>query len=566
MDSKRSCTRSQLPTSWFVCALLCVAGVAASLAWACGGFFCQLVPIDQAGEQIIFRQDGNKVTAIVLIQYEGDAEDFSWVLPVPGVPEFELASDLVFPSLEQATRPQFVLSYEGQECFDEGDGFAQADSAAGGDAGPGDTDDGVEILQEEVVGPFDLQLVSSDDPQAMATWLDDNGYDLTERGSDLIGPYVEEGMNFVALKLRQGQGVGDIQPLKIAYESASPMIPLRLTAVAAVEDMGIIVWILGASQAVPLNYPHVEVNYTKLNWYNGTFAAYADYQGLVTDAMNETGDGLGFATDYAGTDIDVVSQLPDPDTYRLEVARLGNIADDGQFYSEAYNNFLFSQDKVAEILSRQLPLPEGEDEVVYSIPSLLQDAVGAEAMAAARNAVLNELISAIIAPLEETLTVFEGMPYITRLYTTMSADEMTVDPIFSFNPDIEDQALTRNATLTSRCTSRGTNWELRLGEGTGRDGELVIRGTGGTPGFGITVPEIDQPSISRTLLLSKTGAGEILVANDFEVADVETAGGGSGSALQDGPGSGFTLCGNGIGMMSLLSLVMLSGWHARRQK
>ena len=55
-------------------------------ARACGGFFCQAVPINQAAEQIIFRQNGDQVTAVVLIQYVGDAEDFSWVLPVPGVP------------------------------------------------------------------------------------------------------------------------------------------------------------------------------------------------------------------------------------------------------------------------------------------------------------------------------------------------------------------------------------------------------------------------------------------------------------------------------------------------
>ena len=30
----------------------------AATAFACGGFFCQQVTIDQAGEQIIFRRDG----------------------------------------------------------------------------------------------------------------------------------------------------------------------------------------------------------------------------------------------------------------------------------------------------------------------------------------------------------------------------------------------------------------------------------------------------------------------------------------------------------------------------
>lgn len=41
-------------------ATVAVSLAAAGTAIACGGFFCQLVPIDQAGEQIIFRRDGNR--------------------------------------------------------------------------------------------------------------------------------------------------------------------------------------------------------------------------------------------------------------------------------------------------------------------------------------------------------------------------------------------------------------------------------------------------------------------------------------------------------------------------
>ena len=89
---------------------------------ACGGFFCQLVPINQAAEQIIFHQDGDQVTAVVLIQYVGTAQDFSWVVPVPGIPELSTGSDVLFQALEPSTRPLFTLEFEGQACtFEEGD-------------------------------------------------------------------------------------------------------------------------------------------------------------------------------------------------------------------------------------------------------------------------------------------------------------------------------------------------------------------------------------------------------------------------------------------------------------
>jgi len=71
----------------------------ANSGYACGGFFCSFTPIDQAGEQIVFRQSGNEVTAMIKIDYAGRAEDFGWVLPIPTTPEISLGSDQIFPAL-----------------------------------------------------------------------------------------------------------------------------------------------------------------------------------------------------------------------------------------------------------------------------------------------------------------------------------------------------------------------------------------------------------------------------------------------------------------------------------
>ena len=49
---------------------------------ACGGFFCSQVPVEQAGEQIVFTYGPNGVTAIIQIAFQGSAEDFAWVVPV----------------------------------------------------------------------------------------------------------------------------------------------------------------------------------------------------------------------------------------------------------------------------------------------------------------------------------------------------------------------------------------------------------------------------------------------------------------------------------------------------
>lgn len=499
-----------------VCCLL-----TAHRAEACGGLFCQFVPIDQAGEQIIFRQDGKQVTAVVLIQYEGEAEDFSWVVPVPGIPELSVGSEQVFTPLELVTRPQFILETVGQPCPSVFDGLPLAGGLGGAVPNSAAEDDGVVILERIAVGPFDVQVVSSDDPDALATWLTENNYDLTERGRDLIAPYVEENMNFVAVRLRQDRGVGDIQPLVMKYLSDEPTIPIRLTAVAALPDMGVIVWLLGPARAVPLNYLHVVPNYTRLNWYTGTFNAYASYQGLITAAMNEAG-GQGFATDYAGRDLDVLSQLPRVATLTDELVRLSAVADDAEFVTQLAFGFVFDQGKITEILRRELPLPEGEDEFIYQVPELLRDVFTASQLTDARANIIIELNDTVIEPLDETLSVLDGDLYMTRLYTTLSAEEMTLDPGFSFNPDLDDQNLDRHARLDVNCGA----WALTLGKGTGRDGERVIDGTGPPPGFSI-VPPINQDAIWQTAMISTSGAPEIVTQKNFSTARISTRDDGS---------------------------------------
>jgi len=531
-----------------VLASVAVALLSAQEAAACGGFFCQLIPIDQAGEQIIFRQEGDQVTAVVLIQYEGEAEDFSWVVPVPGIPQLSTGSDLLFAPLELATRPQFVLETTGAACPQPRNDLDFTGGFGGPSVAPGAEDDGVDILETLAVGPFDVQIVSSDDAEALATWLADNNYDLTDRGRELIEPYVTEGMNFVALKLRQDQGVGDIEPLIMHYKSDQPMIPIRLTAVAALPDMGVIVWLLGDARAVPINYLHVKPNYTRLNWYAGSLSAYTSYQGLITAAMDEAG-GKGFATDYAGRNPDLLQSLPSVDPLNAELDRLAGL-DDANFVAQLASNFVFPQTKTLEILRRQLPLPAGNDEFIYQIPELVSDVFTAEQLASARTAIVSELSDGVVAALEESLAVFDGNPYLTRLYTTLSAEDMTLDPCFSFNPDLEDQSLERRATLHVACTLTGTKWTLTLGPGTGRDGVKVIDGTNLPPSF--QPPTIEQDAVWRTETVTTSGPPSVVTQKQFGVAQVTGENGGGGAPLC---GAGTGLCGTGI--LGMLGVMML---------
>jgi hypothetical protein len=374
----------------------------------------------------------------------------------------------------------------------------------------------------------------------MTRWLDDNNYDLTDRGRELIAPYVELGMNFVAMRLQQDKGVGDIEPIQLVYDSERPMIPIRLTAVATQPNLGVLVWMLGDSRAIPVNYLHVTPNYARLDWYNGPGFAYVSYQNLVTAAMDEVG-GQGFATDFAGRDAELLAPvLALPAQLRADATRLGALTDAAVALAQLINFSSFPGAKVLEIYRRRLPLPDGVAEATYGSSFELARLFTETTLRTALDGTLAELETDTVQPLESSLTVFDGDPYMTRLFTTLSADEMTLDPEFGFNADLPDQQLQRKATMAISCALGQTDWSLTLGEGTGRDGEVVVRGTGQPP---LTVPVaiLAQSAVKDASMIRESslgGGSSTVVDNRFNTEIVL-----GGDLFLGLCGQGLTACG-----------------------
>ncbi len=258
-------------------------------AWACGGFFCTTTPVDQNAERIIFTQNGDgTVSAYVQIEYTGSAPDFSWILPLPDaidaeavqVPEDAMAA---FTELEVATDP-VIMAPRRPSCVPPPPEFMRAAPAAA-----------VEVFASGEVGPYGFDVVGSEDPDALVTWLRDNSYRVTAEMEPLIDLYVDEEFVFLAMKLRPDKGAQDVEPVKVTYPSERPMIPLRLTAVAANPDMAVMVWIYGQHQAVPVNYAKMTIANDEL-----TFSDWGshDYRQLMGQKADEK-DGKAFITEYA---------------------------------------------------------------------------------------------------------------------------------------------------------------------------------------------------------------------------------------------------------------------------
>ena len=92
------------------------------------------------------------------------------------------------------------------------------------------------------------------------------------------------------------------------------------------------------------------------------------------------------------------------------------------------------------LLRKYIPMPESlraagiNENQFYSNISQFQSALGMTPVDGA--AFTAELEMRIITPLREAQAMIDGQPYLTRLYATVSPDEMTRDPLFHFNAEL----------------------------------------------------------------------------------------------------------------------------------
>ncbi len=285
--------------------LLCLSLAAAPVfvpatATACGGLFCDTLPVAQNAERILFELHGDgTVTTAVEITYSGDPEGFSWVVPVPETPDLGVIPGNALSVLDTATVPQIVPPPV--ECTDTGGSVIMSDNALAGSAPEDEDGDGVVVEDLPSVGAYEAIVVSSEDPNALVEWLNTNGYLITPEMEPQVAVYVQQGMKFLAMKLLPGAGVADIAPIEMTYEAEAPTIPIVLTAVGADPEMGVLVFIAGNERYESGNFVNLEVDEEHVQFHPAT--GENNYYPLISWMIDNAG-GKAMVTEYAAPSAD----------------------------------------------------------------------------------------------------------------------------------------------------------------------------------------------------------------------------------------------------------------------
>ncbi|MCB9738948.1 MAG: DUF2330 domain-containing protein [Deltaproteobacteria bacterium] len=510
----RTWMRGAERAGWMMVVL--VLAMTPGLAWACGGCFSPVLPpppgqvgsgqaVLQSAERVVFMRDEASKTSRVWVEvrYTGAAQDFGWVLPLPKQPTVTVGTTVGLDMLDGATAARYLTKPMGNEnCRDPSDGCDDdfqwggvTDAAGGGpnsgaDAGSSDggTAGGVTILDQGQAGPYDYSVIKGSDASKLQEWLDTRGYKTPTSATPIIQSHADKGDVFVAIKLQNGKGIEQIRPVVLEMHDAEPCVPLRLTSIAATDDLNVVVTLAGTGRAIPKNMMHVELNLARINWLSGA----NNYEQVVAAAIDEAA-GRAFLTESAQKGSDAAKGLPSdalldtkwaaeatnaydlaiglynadpggsktpwlhPDAAKIFVEKAGivepifktfGLKDGPAALAQLWACGSIWSGNTFSPIGNDTCIPAGES---FFSPSATWEAKDAKLVPADGKAFAAGLQKEIVAPLRELREQFAAAPVATRLVMKIGPTEMDRDPVFGFNAELPMVERDRTAKTWQVC-------------------------------------------------------------------------------------------------------------------
>lgn len=232
-------------------------------AFPCGGFVTPdaetILAASDAQQAILSRESDTVASASYRANVQGDAEDFAWIIPVPGpVLAVEEGNAQIFTLLEQATAPVWerALPEDDAGFTGFGCGGASKGDAALGSADVADRGNGVDIVAEGFAGDFQYTVLEADQADGLVAWLTDHGYD-TSVSAPAIARYVDDAAiayRWVAVQLRPDAAqVGEdlvLAPLTVRWgaDEGQPLVvsyPSRMASTSILDEVRTTLFVTG---------------------------------------------------------------------------------------------------------------------------------------------------------------------------------------------------------------------------------------------------------------------------------------------------------------------------------
>ncbi|MFO0735001.1 MAG: DUF2330 domain-containing protein [Labilithrix sp.] len=304
---------------------------------ACGGCFHPEPKVIVSGSEttsvvtdhrMVFKVSQNETILWDQVRYTGAPEEFAWVLPVRDGAKVELSRDEFIASLDAVTKtsvkgptrtcrdPNSNQSVTFNSSSPSGGGgcggsddeasFASApkseNSAGGGNASldAGSENEDVSVISQSVIGPYQSVTLHANNGEGISEWLETNKFQIPDNVKPVIDAYTKEGFDFIALRLRPGQGVQAMRPVRVVTPGADTTLPLRMVAAGIGAKVGLTLWVIAEGRYEAQNFPNGTVDETAIKW--DAKAGRSNLTTLQQDLMAGN-DGRTWLTEVSSTQV-----------------------------------------------------------------------------------------------------------------------------------------------------------------------------------------------------------------------------------------------------------------------
>lgn len=233
--------------------------------------------INETQQEAVIVYENSTETLIISPSFQGNAQEFGWLIPTPSQPNVSKGNDELFTALHDLVTPENVSVY----------------TYKGAPLGYGATkENDVTVLESKKVDIYDVAVLSATDSKALNQWLKDNGFQ-TVPSTTILDEYLQNGWYFTAAKISTQDltatttnqlKTGHATPIQLQFESPNIVYPLKISSINLANN----------------TYPYPPPYEYQYDDYSNTYPYYNDY---VTINLYVFADGKktvpGYATQYA---------------------------------------------------------------------------------------------------------------------------------------------------------------------------------------------------------------------------------------------------------------------------
>jgi len=245
-------------------------------------------PVQRA---IIYFEDGREVL-LLQVKYEGPAEDFAWIVPLPCRPEVTAIDADKSPFAEMSIYTQWRRGW----------GYRRREKAEPG------MQDQVTVLERKTVGVYDIAVLAASKAGALNTWLNANGYAFPQNRNDVLAHYTGKKWVYVAMRIDRDAlessevkklKTGRLQPIRFSFETKEMVYPLKISSVNAGETEVLLYLLANAPMVVKgeHNKTGLSIEYNICRFPRYQDQAYGTFRNATGVELPLTWQALGLGND-----------------------------------------------------------------------------------------------------------------------------------------------------------------------------------------------------------------------------------------------------------------------------